>query len=61
MNTEHRRKTTEQLAADIGLKPQSIRKRYCETGSYYCLRPIKYPNGRLMWPADSVEQLSGAA
>jgi hypothetical protein len=64
MNTEQlvadtRLKSTEQLAADIGLKPQSIRKRFCETGAYYCLRPVKMPNGRLMWPADSIAQLSG--
>lgn len=59
MSTEQQRKTTEQLAAGIGLKPQSIRKRFCETGAYYCLRPVKLPNGRLMWPADSIEQLSG--
>jgi hypothetical protein len=49
--------TTEQLAADLRLKPQSIRKRYCETGSYFGLRPIKLPNRRLMWPADSLVQL----
>ena len=51
---------TEQLAANLQLKPQSIRKRYCETGSYYCLRPTKLPNGRLLWPADSIERLGGA-
>jgi hypothetical protein len=49
--------TTEQLAAALGLKPQSIRKRYCETGAYFCLRPIKLPNRRLMWPADSLARL----
>lgn len=53
--------TTEQLAAELNLKPQSIRKRLCETGAYYCLRPIKLPNGRLMWPADSILLLRGAA
>jgi hypothetical protein len=50
--------TTQTLADAIGIKPQSIRKRYCETGAYYCLRPIKMPNRRLMWPADSLVQLS---
>jgi len=52
---------TEQLAAALHLKPQSIRKRFCETGAYYCLRPVKLPNRRLIWPADSIEQLSKAA
>jgi hypothetical protein len=49
---------TQQLAAALNLKQQSIRKRLSETGTYYCLRPIKLPNGRLRWPADSIEQLS---
>lgn len=52
--------TTEQLALLLSILGQSIRKRYCETGSYYCLRPVKLPNGRLMWPADSIAQLTGA-
>lgn len=52
---------TEQLAAALHLKAQSIRKRFCETGAYYCLRPVKLPNGRLMWPADSLAKLSGVA
>jgi hypothetical protein len=55
------RLSTEQLAAQLTLRPQSIRKRYCETGAYFCLRPVKLPNGRLMWPGDSLEQLMGAA
>ena len=53
--------STEQLAALLNLKPQSIRKRFCETGAYYTLRPTKLPNGRLMWPADAVRVLSGGA
>lgn len=53
--------TTEQLANLLQLKPQSIRKRFCETGAYYSLRPTKLPNGRLMWPMDAVNVLSGGA
>ncbi|MFM0158029.1 DNA-binding protein [Paraburkholderia sediminicola] len=52
--------STEELAAQLTLRPQSIRKRYCKTGAYYCLRPVKLPNRRLMWPADAIEQLAGA-
>ena len=51
------RLSTEELAALLILRPQSIRKRYSQTGAYFCLRPVKLPNGRLMWPADSLEQL----
>lgn len=49
--------STEEFAAQLTLRPQSIRKRYCQTGAYFGVRPVKLPNGRLMWPADSVEQL----
>lgn len=49
--------TTEQLGDLIGIKPVSIRVRLCQTGSYFGLIPSKLPNGRLLWPADSVERL----
>lgn len=49
---------TEILAERIGIKSTSIRVRLCRTGSYFGLRPIKLPNGRLIWPADAVEQLT---
>ena len=49
--------TTPELARAIGMKPDSIRVRLCRTGSFYGLRPGKLPNGRLVWPADSVERL----
>ncbi|KVH49888.1 DNA-binding protein [Burkholderia ubonensis] len=54
----HRPITTDELAALLSIRPQSIRKRYCQTGAYFSLRPVKLPNGRLMWPADALEQLS---
>lgn len=50
--------TTEELAALLSIRPQSIRKRYSQTGAYFSLRPTKLPNGRLMWPADALEQLA---
>ncbi|MBC8748533.1 DNA-binding protein [Paraburkholderia sp. WC7.3b] len=50
--------STEEFAAELKLRPQSIRKRYCQTGAYFCVRPVKMPNGRLMWPADALEQLA---
>jgi len=52
--------STEQLAAALQLKAQSIRKRLSETGTYFCLRPTKLPNGRLIWPSDSVNKLMEA-
>lgn len=49
--------TTLQLANALSLREQSIRKRYSQTGSYFDLRPLKLPNGRLRWPMDSVQKL----
>lgn len=53
--------TTEELAGALSLRPQSIRKRYMETGSYHGVRPVKLPNRFLAWPADAVEQLMRGA
>ena len=49
--------TTEELAAALSVKQDTLRKRLCQTGSYFGLRPKKLPNGKLRWPADSVEAL----
>ncbi|AHE99392.1 monooxygenase [Thioalkalivibrio paradoxus ARh 1] len=37
--------------------PEGIRVQLCRSGSYYGLRPDRLPNGRLAWPADSLERL----
>ena len=31
------------------------------TGAYFCLHPVKLPNGRLVCRADPVERLTGGA
>lgn len=49
--------TTEELSAELGIGPQSIRKRYSQTGSYFGLRPVKLPNRRLLWPPNPLEKL----
>lgn len=49
--------TTNGLAERLGVKPTSIRVHLCERGNYFGLKPQKLPNGRLLWPADSVERL----
>jgi hypothetical protein len=53
--------TTEELALALSMNAQSIRKRYSQTGSYFDLKPVKLPNGKLRWPADSLDQLMGKA
>jgi hypothetical protein len=47
--------TTEELARQCGIKPQSVRVRLCRTGSYFGVRPVKLPNQRLMWPGNARE------
>ena len=52
---------TEQLATALGIKASSIRTRLCKTGSYFGLKPRKLPNGRLLWPANALDQLTREA
>ena len=55
------RLTTEQLAIELAMEAQSIRKRLSQTGSYFGVRPVKLPNGKLRWPADAIAQLTAGA
>ena len=38
------------------VKPQTVRKRYSQTGSYFGDIPRKLSSGRLEWPAEGDEQ-----
>lgn len=51
--------STEELAARLGIKPQTLRAALCRDGEYFGVRPLKAKNRFLRWPADSVERLSG--
>jgi hypothetical protein len=42
---------TDRFAEINGVKGQTVRKRYCETGSYYGIVPLKLASRRLMWPS----------
>ena len=50
--------TTEKLAIQCGVRPQSIRVRLCRSGSYFGIKPRKLANGRLMWPDDTRERIT---
>lgn len=50
--------STADLAVALSLRPQSLRKRFSATGSYFGVTPLKLRNGRLLWPADAIEQLA---
>jgi len=42
--------TTAQFAGKYFVKPETVRTRYCLTGSYHGIIPRKLLNGRLAWP-----------
>ena len=48
---------TNDFARGLGIQTQSLRARYCRTGSYFGILPASLPNGRLIWPDDAIEQL----
>ena len=58
MQPQHRLTTTE-LASALGIKPESIRSHVYRHGAYYGIKPMKGPNRRLLWPADSIDRLLG--
>lgn len=58
---ERFRLTTEAFATQYLVKPQSVRKQYAATGSYHGVSPLRLPNRRLLWPADSIEQIAGSS
>jgi hypothetical protein len=58
--------STEAFAARYHVAAQTVRKRYAATSAYFDIRPLSLPNGRLLWPDDSIEvlieaKLGGAA
>lgn len=54
------RLVTAEFADLNGVKDQTVRKRFCLTGSYFGIRPCKLINGRLLWPAIQIGIDSGA-
>lgn len=55
------RYSTEQFAAQHLVLPQTVLKQFSATGSYLGIRPVRLPNRRLLWPADSIEQIVAKA
>ncbi len=49
--------STNEFAALLKRKPQTLRKRYSQEGHYFGIRPIKLVNGSLIWPVDALERL----
>ena len=49
--------TTEEFATQHLVDPQTVRKRLSSHGSYFGVKPLRLPNRRLLWPADSIATL----
>ena len=49
--------STEELASVLRIVPQTVRAGLCRNGHYLGIRPVKLPNGKLLWDAAEVERL----
>jgi len=49
--------STEQAAAALGIRPQTLRASYCRIGSYFGIVPTKMPNRMLRWDAEAIARL----
>jgi len=47
--------STEEAAARLGIKAQTLRAALCRDGAYFGVRPFKSKNRFLRWPADDVD------
>ncbi len=50
--------STEEAAAVLKVKPQTLRAAVCRDGSYFGLRPQKARNRFLMWDASQIDALA---
>jgi hypothetical protein len=46
--------TTKECAGLLCCEPATIRRGLCVNGHYMGVRPLKLPNGRLLWPKNDV-------
>ncbi len=49
--------STEQAAAALHIRPQTLRAAVCRDGHYAGVRPHKLPSRFLAWPAEAIERL----
>lgn len=52
-----KRLSTDEAAARLKVKPQTLRAAVCRNSHYCGIRPVKGPNRFLYWPADEIERL----
>lgn len=49
--------STEEAAAALKVKPQTLRAALCRDGAYQGVRPLKARNRFLIWPAAQIDAL----
>ena len=57
MNARAKTLSTEQAAAALHIKTQTLRAALCRHGHYFGIRPHKLPSRFLAWPAEGIERL----
>ena len=50
--------STEQAAAALHIRPQTLRAALCRDGHYFGIRPVKLPNRMLAWPCEAIDRLT---
>jgi hypothetical protein len=54
---ENYNRTTDEFANQWRVQSQTVRKRYSQHGSYFGIKPLRLPNGKLLWPDRTLEPL----
>ena len=49
--------STEQAAAALHVRPQTLHAALCRNGHYFGIKPTRLPNRRLIWDAAAVDAL----
>jgi len=50
--------STEQAAAALHVRPQTLRAAVCRAGHYAGVKPYKLPSRFLAWPAEAIDRLT---
>lgn len=56
--TRPRKLDTAEAADRLRIRPQTLRRALCLQGHYFGIRPVKLPNGRLLWDAADLDRLT---
>jgi len=49
--------TTREFAKAMGVQTTSIHRALCMAGHYMGVKPVKLPNGRLLWPGERIAEI----